>query len=90
VDRQPPKSPRPTRLQALIWGRRPAGDIGATRTREGWDIFARSAVVTYASAFNLQAIDMRSTSTSEIKMGWSEKPARSPAGVRRQADHPPP
>lgn len=47
------------RLQALIFGAEDlAGDMGMTRTPEGWEVFyARSAVVTYAAAFNLQAID---------------------------------
>jgi citrate lyase beta subunit len=47
-------------LQALIFGAEDlAGDIGATRTPEGWEVFyARSAVVTLAAAFDLQAIDM--------------------------------
>lgn len=48
------------RLQALIFGSEDlASDIGATRTREAWEIFyARSAVVTYAAAYQLEAIDM--------------------------------
>jgi len=48
------------RLQALIFGAEDlAGDIGAVRTRAGWEIFyARSAIVTHAAAFGLQAIDM--------------------------------
>jgi citrate lyase beta subunit len=48
-----------TRLDALIFGAEDlAGSIGATRTREGWEVFyARSAVVTTAAAFGLQAID---------------------------------
>ena len=48
------------RLQALIFGAEDlAGDIGATRTPEAWEVFyARSAVVTWAAAFGLQAIDM--------------------------------
>jgi citrate lyase beta subunit len=48
------------RLRALIFGAEDlAGDIGATRTTEGWEVFyARSAVVTHAAAFDLQAIDM--------------------------------
>jgi len=48
------------RLQAIIFGAEDfAGDIGATRTSEGWEVFyARSAVVTHAAAFDLQAIDM--------------------------------
>jgi citrate lyase beta subunit len=48
------------RLQALIFGAEDlAGDTGAVRTREGWEVFyARSAVVTHAAAFDLEAIDM--------------------------------
>jgi citrate lyase beta subunit len=48
------------RLQAIIFGAEDfAGDIGATRTAEGWEVFyARSAVVTHAAAYGLQAIDM--------------------------------
>jgi len=48
------------RLQAIIFGAEDfAGDIGATRTPAGWEVFyARSALVTHAAAFNLQAIDM--------------------------------
>jgi citrate lyase beta subunit len=48
------------RLQALIFGAEDlAGDIGATRTPEAWEVFyARSAVVTHAAAHGLQAIDM--------------------------------
>ena len=48
------------RVEGLIFGAEDlAGDIGATRTREGKEVlYARSAVVTYAAAFNLQAIDM--------------------------------
>jgi citrate lyase beta subunit len=47
------------RLEALIFGAEDlAGDIGATRTQAGWEVFyARSAVVTHAVAFGLQAID---------------------------------
>jgi citrate lyase beta subunit len=47
------------RLDALIFGAEDlAGDIGATRTKAGWEAFyARSAVVTHAAAFGLQAID---------------------------------
>jgi citrate lyase beta subunit len=48
------------RLRALIFGAEDlAGDMGATRTRDAWEMFyARSAVVTHAAAFGLQAIDM--------------------------------
>jgi citrate lyase beta subunit len=47
------------RLEALIFGAEDlAGDIGAVRTKEGYEVFyARSAVVTHAKAFGLQAID---------------------------------
>jgi citrate lyase beta subunit len=48
------------RLEAIIFGAEDfAGDIGAIRTRAGLEVFyARSAVVTHAAAFGLQAIDM--------------------------------
>jgi citrate lyase beta subunit len=48
------------RLQCLIFGAEDlAGDIGAIRTREAWEVFyACSAVVTHAAASGLQAIDM--------------------------------
>jgi citrate lyase beta subunit len=47
------------RLDALIFGAEDlAGDIGATRTADGWEVFyARGAVVVHAKAFGLQAID---------------------------------
>lgn len=47
------------RLQALIFGAEDlAGDIGAVRSVDGYEVFyARSAVVTHAKAFGLQAID---------------------------------
>lgn len=48
-----------SRLEALIFGAEDlAGDMGAIRTTEGYEVFyARSAVVTHAKAFGLQAID---------------------------------
>lgn len=47
------------RLSALIFGAEDlAGDMGAVRSKEGYEVFyARSAVVTHAKAFGLQAID---------------------------------
>jgi citrate lyase beta subunit len=47
------------RLDALVFGAEDlAGDIGATRSLEGWEVFfAMSAVVIHAAAFGLQAID---------------------------------
>ena len=49
-----------SRLEGLIFGSEDfASDIGAMRTRQGLEVFyARSAVVTYAAAYGLQAIDM--------------------------------
>lgn len=48
------------RLQALVFGAEDfAGDIGAVRTPESWEVFyARSALVAHAAAYGLQAIDM--------------------------------
>lgn len=48
------------RLDALIFGADDlAVNIGATRTRAGWEVFyARSALVMCAAAFGLQAIDI--------------------------------
>jgi citrate lyase beta subunit len=48
------------RLKALVFGAEDlAGDMGAVRTREGWEVFyARGAVAVHAAAFHLQAIDM--------------------------------
>ncbi len=48
------------RLEGLIFGAEDyAADIGAIRTRAGWEVlYARSAVVTCAAAFGLQAIDL--------------------------------
>ena len=48
------------RLEALIFGAEDyAANIGATRTGQGGEVFfARSMVVAFAAAYNLQAIDM--------------------------------
>lgn len=48
------------RLEGLIFGSEDlASDMGATRTLQGWEVFyARSAIVTHAAAYHLQAIDM--------------------------------
>ncbi|MCB0155443.1 MAG: CoA ester lyase [Anaerolineae bacterium] len=48
------------RLQALIFGAEDfAASLGAVRTPENWEVFyARSAVVTAAAAYGLEAIDM--------------------------------
>lgn len=64
-----------SRLEALIFGADDlAIDIGATRTREGWEVFyARSAVVLHAAAFGLQAIDIVYVDFNDIE------------GLRREA-----
>ncbi len=75
-----------SRLQALIFGAEDfASDVGAVRTTEAWEVFyARSAVVTHAAAFYLQAIDMVHIDFEDIdalkneallgaKMGFSGK-----------------
>jgi citrate lyase beta subunit len=56
------------RLEAIIFGAEDfTNDIGATRTREGWEVFyARSAVVTHAVAFGLQAIDLVNVDFREL------------------------
>jgi citrate lyase beta subunit len=48
-----------SRLAALAFGAEDlAGDLGATRTAEGWEVYyARSAVVVAAAAYGLQALD---------------------------------
>ena len=48
------------RLDALIFGAEDfAANIGATRSKSAWEVmYARSAVVTHAAAYDLQAIDM--------------------------------
>lgn len=48
------------RLEGMIFGSEDlAGDIGAIRTLQAWEVFyARSALVMHAAAFGLQAIDM--------------------------------
>lgn len=57
------------RLEALIFGAEDlAGDLGVTRTAEGWEVFyARSALVVTAAAFGLQAIDMIFTHLTDLE-----------------------
>lgn len=82
------------RLQALIFGAEDlASDLGATRTAEASEVFyARSAVVTHAAAFGLQAIDMVYVNyddadglvreaTAAARMGFSGKQAIHPKQV---------
>jgi citrate lyase beta subunit len=83
------------RLQGIIFGAEDlAGDIGAVRTRAGWEVFyARSSVVTHAAAFNLQAIDMvfvdfrdeqglRAEAIQGAQMGFAGKQIIHPAQVQ--------
>lgn len=83
-----------SRLQALVFGAEDlAGDIGATRTADAWEVFyARSAVVTHAAAFGLQAIDMVFLDYTDLdglareaavgaRLGYSGKQAIHPAQV---------
>ena len=75
-----------SRLEALIFGAEDfAATIGAKRSTPGWEVFfARSAVVTYSAAHDLQAIDMvnidfqdlddlRTQSEQGARMGFSGK-----------------
>lgn len=57
------------RLQALMFGAEDlAGDIGAIRTRANWEVFyARSAVVTAAAAYGLDALDMILTDLNDLE-----------------------
>jgi citrate lyase beta subunit len=82
------------RLVALALGSEDlAGDVGATRTREGWEIFyARSAVVTAAAAYGLQALDtvfvdlsdldgLRAEAQFALQLGYTGKLAIHPKQV---------
>ena len=82
------------RLDALIFGAEDlAGDIGATRTPDGWEVFyARSAVVIHAKAAGLQAIDTPFVDLNDLvglaaqtriamQMGYSGKLAIHPRQV---------
>lgn len=68
------------RLDALAFGAEDlAGDIGATRSRDGWEVFhARSAVVIAAAAYGLQALDTPWTDLGDL--------AGLDADARRAAD----
>ena len=82
------------RLDAIAFGAEDlAGDIGATRTREGWEVlYARGAVVIAAAAASVQAIDMiytdlheleglRAEATRAVEMGFAGKMAIHPRQV---------
>ncbi len=82
------------RLDAIIFGAEDfAASIGATRSRNGWEVlYARSAVVTACAANDLQAIDMvfidfkdpvnlRIESAQGAAMGFSGKQVIHPSQV---------
>ncbi len=79
------------RLDALIFGAEDLSvAIGATRTREAWEVFhARSAVVLAAAAFGLQAIDMVSIDFRDIAALRAEARFGAQLGyVGKQVIHP--
>lgn len=83
------------RLDTLVFGAEDlAGDMGAIRTAAGWEVFyARSAVVTHAKAFGLDAIDtvfidlkadddtLITETTTALNMGYTGKLAIHPKQV---------
>ncbi len=82
------------RMDALMFGAEDlAGDIGAIRTPEGWEVFyARSAVVTAAAAYGRQAIDsvfvtldnlegLRRETQQALALGYAGKMAIHPRQV---------
>jgi citrate lyase beta subunit len=82
------------RLDTLIFGAEDlAGDIGATRTPDGWEVFyARSAVVIHAKAAGLGAIDTPFVNLTDLEalaaetrtamlMGYSGKLAIHPRQI---------
>lgn len=88
-----------SRLDALMFGAEDlAGDIGAIRTRSGWEVFyAKSAVVTAASAYELEAIDSPSINLNDrdglivearqaAELGYSGKMAIHPAQLEALHD----
>jgi citrate lyase beta subunit len=82
------------RLDGIIFGGEDfAASIGATRTKEAWELFyARSAVVTACAAYGLQAIDivtvefrdldrLREESQFGARLGFTGKQIIHPAQV---------
>jgi citrate lyase beta subunit len=79
------------RLQALIFGAEDlAGDIGAVRTPSALEVFyARAAVVTYAAAHDLQAIDMVYTDYNDTEgLARESKQGAQMGYAGKQAIHP--
>jgi citrate lyase beta subunit len=82
-----------SRLVALIFGAEDlAGDIGATRSAEGWEVFyGRSKMVNHAAAFGLQAIDtpyidMQAETEKAMRMGYTGKLLIHPKQIQPVAD----
>lgn len=78
-------------LEALIFGAEDlASNIGATRTKAGWEVFfARSAVVLHASAQGLQAIDMVFVELADLEGLKAESQQGAQMGfVGKQIIHP--
>jgi len=81
-------------VDLLYIGEDLAADIGAKRSTSGWEVFyARSALVTHAAAYGLQAIDMvnidfqdipalRVQATQGLKMGFTGKQVIHPNQVK--------
>ncbi|MEM7466717.1 MAG: aldolase/citrate lyase family protein, partial [Pseudomonadota bacterium] len=79
------------RLEALMFGAEDlAGDIGAQRTATGWEVFyARSAVVTAAAAYKLQALDMVLTDLANLaRLTEESKLSRRLGYTGKMAIHP--
>jgi citrate lyase beta subunit len=79
------------RLSALIFGAEDfRSDIGAHRNHSGWEIFyARSLIVTFSAAFNLQAIDMVFVDLSDFENLRKESRVGADLGyVGKQIIHP--
>ena len=78
-------------LHALAFGAEDlASDIGATRTKAGWEVlYARSAVVTHAKANDLQVLDMVFVDFKDLEGLEEEAQAGASMGYDgKQAIHP--
>jgi citrate lyase beta subunit len=79
------------RLDVLIFGAYDmAGSLGATASQDGWEVFyARSAIVTHAAAFDLQAIDSVYVDLHDVEgLVTATERAMQMGYVGKQAIHP--
>ncbi|MEM1008273.1 MAG: CoA ester lyase [Myxococcota bacterium] len=79
------------RIEALLFGAEDlAGDIGAQRTSEEWEVFyARSAVVTTAAAYGLDAIDAIYPAFNDVAgLGQASRAAKQYGYSGKMAIHP--